>query len=520
MGKEKKRLYKGKKYLLALTICALLLAPKICLSQNILDESQGFQAQIEANSSAGVEKNIVFDASKSILPEDPAQAGYLWDFGDGTKSQGVNVTHSYKKTGLYRVSLEVSAGELKLNDQTDIFIYKKSILLLTDQNEKKNQVDNLKMVAQSEGVEIILLDSFDSASEFISEEALTKKLNENPEALARSDEIIVWTRDNAGINALSRFMKDNEEEKKKMLGSKNLYIIAEDINKPQLAASSQILNPKQIIIAKEASLYVIIPTAQGSVLRALQQGGYDFKFIDEASRRLSIWNFMSYFVNFLVESGIPDNTIVLILMLPIIATVVVFLRQVVGMNTFGMYTPVIICLTFLVLGLKFGMLTFITALIVGMGTRYALKKVHLLFMPKLAIVMIMVTLAFFALLITGTIFKLFDSQFFSLAVFPMLILGSITEKFTSIQSEAGFWKTLWLTVQTLFISILAYCIVGGEIDFGFWTFQWDFLRNFMRHYPESIFLFLLINIGFGRWTGLRLVEYIRFGEIFHHNEEE
>jgi hypothetical protein len=141
-------------------------------------------------------------------------------------------------------------------------------------------------------------------------------------------------------------------------------------------------------------------------------------------------------------------------------------------------------------------------------------------MPKLAVVMIMVTLAFFALLTTGTIFKLFDSQFFSLAVFPMLILGSITEKFTSIQSEAGFWKTLWLTVQTLIISILAYCIVGGQIDFGFWTFQWDFLRNFMRHYPESILLFLFINIGFGRWTGLRLVEYIRFGEIFHHNEEE
>lgn len=520
MRRRGKWLAKGIKSIVSLIIMAVLMAPGFCLSQNILEENQGFQAQIEANASAGVEKNVVFDASKSILPGDPAKAVYRWDFGDGTKSEGVNVTHSYKKTGLYRVAIEVTAEGQTLNVQKDIFIFKKSILLLTDQSEKKNQVDNLKMVAQSEGVEIILLESYDSASEFISEEALTKKMNENPEALARSDEIILWTRDNAGINALSRFMKDNQEEKTKILGSKNLYIISEDVNKPQLVTSTQILNPKQIIIAKEASLYIIIPTAQGSVLRALQQGGYEFKFIDEASRRLSIWNFLSYFVNYLVESGIPDNTIVLILMLPIIATVVVFMRQVVGMNTFGMYTPVIICLTFLILGLKFGMLTFVTALIVGMGTRYALKKVHLLFMPKLAIVMIMVTLAFFALLITGTVFKLFDSQFFSLAVFPMLILGSITEKFTSIQSEAGFWKTLWLTLQTLIISILAYFMVGGQIDLGFWTFQWDFLRNFMRHYPESILIFLLINIGFGRWTGLRLVEYIRFGEIFHHNEEE
>jgi hypothetical protein len=225
-------------------------------------------------------------------------------------------------------------------------------------------------------------------------------------------------------------------------------------------------------------------------------------------------------VNFLVESGIPDNTIILILMLPIIATVIVFMRQVIGMNTFGMYTPLIICLTFLILGLKFGLITLVISLAVGLATRFALKKVHLLFMSKLSIMMIMLTLAIFALLIGGTWFKLFDSDFVSLAIFPMLILASMTEKFTSIQSEVGFWQTLWLTAQTIIIAIVGYFIVGGSIDLGFFSFQWDFLRNFIRHYPEAIFIFLIIDIGLGKWTELRLVEYMRFREIFQHNEEE
>ena len=501
-------------------ICLGLLSQAICVAQNIPDKKQGPQAQIEGNTSAEIEKNVIFDASKSILPGDPAKAVYRWDFGDGTQKEGVNVAHTFNKTGTYRVRLEINADKQTLKDDTDIFIYKKSILLLTDQSEKRSQIENLKIIGQNEGIEMNILESFDSASEFISEEALTKAMDENPEVLNRSDEIILWTNDNVGLNTLSRFIKDDKEEKSRILSNKNLYVIDDDINKFLLSPSIELLAPKQIIVAKEASLYVIIPSMENNIVKMLQQGGYEFKFIDEASRRLSIGNFMTYFVNFLVESGIPDNTIVLILMLPIIATIIVFMRQVVGMNTFGMYTPLIICLTFLILGLKFGMITFMTALVVGMGTRYALKRFHLLFTPKLAIVMIKITLSLFALLIIGTSLKLFDSQFFSLAIFPMLILASITEKFTGIQSEAGFWKTLWLTGQTIIISVIAYIAVGGEFDLGFLSFRWDFLRNFMRHYPESIFLFLLINIVLGRWTGLRLVEYFRFREIFQHNEEE
>lgn len=518
--KSNKWLKISKKVAGVVLICLGLLTQSVCLAQNIPGKNQGSQAQIEGNTSAEVEKNVIFDASKSTLPGDASKAVYRWNFGDGTQKEGVNVAHTFNKTGTYTVHLEITADKQTFKDEKDIFIYKKSILFLTDQSEKRSQIENLKIIGQNEGIEMNILESFDSASEFISEEALTKAMDENPEAVNRSDEIILWTNDNVGLNTLSRFIKDDKEQKSQILNNKNLYIIDNDINKFILTPSIELLAPKQIIVAKEASLYVIIPSVEKNIVRMLQQGGYEFKFIDEASRRLSIGNFMTYFVNFLVDSGIPDNTIVLILMLPIIATIIVFMRQVVGMNTFGMYTPLIICLTFLILGLKFGMITFVTALVVGMGTRYALKRFHLLFTPKLAIVMIMITLSLFALLIIGTSLKLFDSQFFSLAIFPMLILASITEKFTGIQSEAGFWKTIWLTGQTVIIAIIAYIAVGGEFDMGFLSFRWDMLRNFMRHYPESIFLFLILNIVLGRWTGLRLVEYIRFREIFQHNEEE
>ena len=51
--------------------------------------------------------------------------------------------------------------------------------------------------------------------------------------------------------------------------------------------------------------------------------------------------FGSDFITFAaVDSGVPIQTIVLILIIPIIVTIIAFFRQVVGIKAFGIYTPV------------------------------------------------------------------------------------------------------------------------------------------------------------------------------------
>jgi hypothetical protein len=229
---------------------------------------------------------------------------------------------------------------------------------------------------------------------------------------------------------------------------------------------------------------------------------------------------MSYFVNYLIDSGIPANTVILILMLPVIATIVAFMKQIVGITTFGVYTPSIITLTFWILGLKFGILTLLVIFLVGTGVRIALSKFRLLYIPKMAVVLSTVALAIFALLIISIRFDLFDAQFFSLSIFPMLILSTLTEKFVNAQSGKGFKKAIILVLETLLVSIIAYIVIGGEIDLIFTQKSWRFLQSFILAYPEIILLFIIINIFLGKWTGLKILEYVRFREVLRHVEEE
>ncbi len=57
-----------------------------------------------------VGNEIVFDASET---QDDTSSGlsYSWDMGDGTKAEGVRVTKTYKKGGLYKISLTVDDNE-------------------------------------------------------------------------------------------------------------------------------------------------------------------------------------------------------------------------------------------------------------------------------------------------------------------------------------------------------------------------------------------------------------------------
>ena len=68
--------------------------------------------------------------------------------------------------------------------------------------------------------------------------------------------------------------------------------------------------------------------------------------------------------------------------------------------------------------------------------------------------------------------------------------------------------TITMMLETTLVSLICY-----------WIVEWQYLQNLILSYPEIILLLILINLGLGRWTGLRIFEYIRFREVMKHAEE-
>jgi len=90
----------------------------------------------------------------------------------------------------------------------------------------------------------------------------------------------------------------------------------------------------------------------------------------------------------------------------------------------------------------------------------------------------------------------------AVSIFPILIIITLVEKFVAVQIEKGNRTAVILALETLLISIV-----------GFYLASWDLLIGILIANPWIVLLTLPINFFLGKWTGLRLSEYLRFKNI-------
>lgn len=213
---------------------------------------------------------------------------------------------------------------------------------------------------------------------------------------------------------------------------------------------------------------------------------------------------VSPLIHFFLSKGVPLDTAVLILMLPIIATLIVFLRQVIGLKAFGIYTPLIVTFAFLATnGIKYGITIFIAIILTGMLMRFVLKPFRLLYLPRVAIMLTVVSLFILGILVLGGDFH--RTGLAAVSIFPILIMITIVEKFVAVQIDKGNKTAILLAIETLFISLL-----------GFFIASYPTLIKLIIIHPWIILFTVPVNIFLGKWTGLRVNEYIRFKEVIKH----
>ncbi len=218
----------------------------------------------------------------------------------------------------------------------------------------------------------------------------------------------------------------------------------------------------------------------------------------------------NWFIQWIVDKGVPESTVILILMIPVVVTVIAFFRQIVGIKAFGIYTPAMITFAFLSIGLqpgntilngaKYGIFIFAVIVIVGILSRTLVKKFRLLYLPRMAIVITLVSLATLAVLVSGG--SLQRTGLASVSIFPIVIMITLVEKFVATQIEKGSRIAIILSLETLVISLVAYFLI-----------TWPPLVQIVRDYPWVVVLTIFVNIFLGHWSGLRITEYFRFGKL-------
>ena len=190
----------------------------------------------------------------------------------------------------------------------------------------------------------------------------------------------------------------------------------------------------------------------------------------------------------------------ILLMIPLGAFCVALLRNIVGVQTFGTFMPVLIALAFRETRLLWGIVLFSTLVILGLSFRFYLERLRLLTVPRLSAVLIIVVLLMLGVSILSN--RLGLDTGLSVALFPMVILAMTVERMSTVWEERGAGDAVKQGLGSLLVAAIAYAVMGLEIA-----------RHLVFVFPETLLIVLAATLLLGRYTGYRVTELMRFRDF-------
>ncbi|MBX2826768.1 MAG: hypothetical protein KTR22_01310 [Flavobacteriaceae bacterium] len=199
---------------------------------------------------------------------------------------------------------------------------------------------------------------------------------------------------------------------------------------------------------------------------------------------------------------ISEKNLFLLLMLPLGGFFVAFLRNVVGLKTFGVFLPVLIAFSLFETGFGLGLLLFLFLIFLVGAVSRPFQSIGLLHTPKLVISLSVMVVIMLVGSYLGWAAKI--PWLSALTFFPIIILTISAEKFSNLIVEDGFGKASGILFQTLIAVSFCYLILSMKS-----------LGTLLMIFPEIIVMVILFSILLGRYVGFRWTELIRFKPLLN-----
>lgn len=467
------------------------------------------EAKITADNIVRINKKTIFDASDSTLTTTTDQTEYIWDFGTGPKMEGKEVVQEFTSTGKKIITLTIRQGELISTASKEIFVFDSKALLILDKKTEQ-EIQDLNQQAAENGVALQLLPIAEKEGTLLTEDTLVQKIKENTDYIKDSNLLIFYTQSPLGIQAFNLYWQDLDAATKEIIKNKFFVVISDsDLGTISNLAyqTFNVVGPNYILLTRKEALNPIFITKDtNNIVDVLQDRSVEYRIIDQRGNKSSGF-ILSHFVTDLVSKGVSSNIIYIILIVPFLAFIAALARQIIGVSSFGIYTPVIIAISFFILGLRLGMATFIFAVVIGYIIKYILNKLELLYLPKVALNLALISLSF--LFVIWLVLQYGTSVPLSMAIFPMLVMSTVAEKFMAAQNEEGVGSAIIAVIGTLAIVISAYYLI-----------TWPYFNNLLLSWPELVLAPVFLTVLLGKFTGLRLTEIMRFRSLLTEHQEE
>ena len=196
-----------------------------------------------------------------------------------------------------------------------------------------------------------------------------------------------------------------------------------------------------------------------------------------------------------------------LLTVPVGVFLLLIFKNIIGIKTFGTFTPVLIALAFREIPLLWGIFLFSFVVLLGLFVRFYLEQLKLLRTPRLTAVLIVVVI------LTGIIsmisYHLGIYQGLSITLLPMIILAMTIEKISVAWEKHGSIEALQKGLGSLLVATAVYVVMDLDI-----------VRHQVLIFPELLLVLLAATLIFGRYSGSDFIDWFKFKTLARPKKSE
>lgn len=234
---------------------------------------------------------------------------------------------------------------------------------------------------------------------------------------------------------------------------------------------------------------------------SLARGRLEGYLLEKDPGPLTWKNFLQHAIRGAVDQGVSPNTIVLVLLFPLVAALIAASRHLVGLTGFGIFVPAMLAVALLATGIRVGLILFMVIWLAATLSRWLTKRLKLQYLPRMALLMWLVSVAVLGVMLNGVRLEFRDVS--AVSIFPILILMLLTENFIEVQTGKSMREAMRVTAQTLIMAVVAAGIMRLDLV------QRQVLLN-----PEIYLLLIVVfDVYVGKYVGLRALEWTKFRKL-------
>ncbi|KXK07859.1 MAG: 7TM domain-containing protein [Candidatus Dojkabacteria bacterium] len=222
--------------------------------------------------------------------------------------------------------------------------------------------------------------------------------------------------------------------------------------------------------------------------------------------------------DFLLSASVEPLVIILLFTLPIAVTIIGITKHIIGLKSLSVFISLAMIFVFfefatdtttntidIQAGLRYGLVLFFLTFILATVAYGIIKSLALHYYPKLALVISFVSFGYLAILFLADYFNVMSLINFNL--FALLLSALISERIMNLLARKPFKTAVMAMLESTVTASLCFIVIALPS-----------VQSFIINYPLSLILLFPINYFVGRFTGLRIREYIRFRDILNEDQ--